>query len=70
MMRDVNPSGKFQSFIGEQPRKLAGKSLAKHKKIHSHSALLDADDFSRGRDTYHRAASKNIAREILLSGQF
>ncbi|HEY8940695.1 MAG TPA: hypothetical protein VIM59_10915 [Cellvibrio sp.] len=82
MLRDVNTSGKnpggkshskHHSFIGEQPRKLAdrsGKSSARNKKYHSYSALQDMDDLSRGRHIYHRAATKNITREMLRTNQF
>ena len=83
MMRDINPSGtspdsklsstKHQAFIGEQPKKLCdrnGKSFTKHKKTYSSSALHDMDDLSRGRHIYHRAATKNVTREILRTSQF
>lgn len=74
MMRDINPivksHGKQHSHVGEQPRKLVdrkSKISSKHKKL---SEFHDMDDLSRDRHIYHRAATKNITREILRSSQF
>lgn len=79
MLRDIQTNSKAPvsksnsrqaSFIGEQPRKLAdrnGKSF--HKKSEHYASLHDIDDLSRSRHIYHRAASKNMTREILRSSQ-
>jgi hypothetical protein len=75
MMRDVNPTakthGKPHSFVGEQPRKFhdKGSKFSKHKHA-DNSSFQDMDNISRDRHIYHRAASKNMTREILRSNQF
>lgn len=76
MMRDINPSGKsntkHQPFAGEQPRKVVdrySKSITRQKKSHDFFAQ-ESDDMNRHRHIYHRAANKNITREMLRSGLF